>query len=185
MYRSLFFFCEIWESVYSFASKCWSRRKSEIARRWRDRLVELLSRRRKLFLRCLDILRDLTARSSFTRRPFLSYPRLFPMWAMRIREHTSSTSYRYVRRIIFFVSHKKCKNPYETFIHGLICLNIIADPSGASRQIIFHSKYDSFRDSNFYHFFLFFCIEYYLLSEKISWNIQICIDILQILEKVK
>lgn len=33
-------------------------------------------------LRCLDILRDFTARSSFMRHLFLSYTRLFLMWAM-------------------------------------------------------------------------------------------------------
>lgn len=33
-------------------------------------------------LRRLDILRDFTARSSFMRQLFLSYTRLFPMWAM-------------------------------------------------------------------------------------------------------
>jgi len=51
------------------------------------------------FLRRLDILRDLMARLSFMRL-FLSYTRLFPMWAMRVWElHTLIyfyTSYRYI-----------------------------------------------------------------------------------------
>lgn len=76
------------------AGTCRSRKKSEIAMPARSAPRTSIGE----LVRCLDILRDLTARSSFMRLLFLSYTRLFPMWAMRVRElHIPSTSYQYVR----------------------------------------------------------------------------------------